>query len=57
VVVQRDGTLIPLSPIQIMGMNDGSRVQGDGFVRNHDGTVFRLREGRTIFIDGALVRR
>jgi len=52
VVVQKSGTLIPLMPSQIMGMNDGSRVQGDGTIKNHDGTTTQLREGQTVLIDG-----
>lgn len=57
VVVQKEGTLIPLSPIQIMGMNDGTRVRGDGFIQKHDGSTVQLREGQTILIEGADVRR
>jgi len=57
VVVQKDGSLIPLAGVQIMGMNDGTRVHGDGFIQKSDGASFHLREGQTILIDGALVRR
>lgn len=53
VVVQKDGTLIPLQPNQIMGMSDGTRVQGDGTIQKHDGTTFDLNEGETILLDGA----
>ena len=53
VVVQKSGTLISLTPSQIIGMNDGTRVQGDGTIRSRDGTVTQLREGQTVFIDGA----
>lgn len=57
VVVQKEGSLIRLSSIQIMGMNDGTRVQGDGYVQRMDGTKTKLREGQTILIQGAIVRR
>jgi hypothetical protein len=57
VVVQRDGTLISLKPVQIMGMNDGTRVYGDGRIEKQNGTTAQLREGQTILLDGALVRR
>jgi hypothetical protein len=57
VVVQKEGSLIRLSSIQIMGMNDGTRVQGDGYVQRMDGTKTKLREGQTILIEGAAVRR
>lgn len=53
VVVQKNGTLIPLSPVQIMGMDDGTRVRGDGTIWKHDGTTFQLKEGQTILVAGA----
>jgi len=52
VVVQKSGKLISLKPTEIMGMNDGTRVQWDGTVIKPDGTTTQLREGQTIFIDG-----
>jgi hypothetical protein len=57
VVVQRDGTLIPLGAVRIMGMNDGTQVRGDGFIKKPDGSTFQLREGQTILIDGAVYGR
>lgn len=57
VVVQKDGKLITLAPIQIMGMQDGTRVHGDGALEKRDGTTTRLHEGQTILIDGALIER
>jgi len=56
VVVQKDGTLISLLPTQIMGMSDGTRVQGDGSIKQRDGTVTQLRDGQTILIEGAATR-
>ena len=53
VVVQKSGTLISLTPSQIMGMNDGTRVRGDGSIMNRDGTITQLREGQTVLIEGA----
>jgi len=53
VVVQKSGTLITLAPTQIMGMNDGRRVQGDGTIKNRDGTTTQLQEGQTVLLDGA----
>jgi len=52
VMVQKDGRLITLSRIQTMGMNDGSRVQGDGFIKKKDGATIKLQEGQTFFIAG-----
>ena len=57
VVVQRDGMLMPLATVQIMGMNDGTRVHGDGLIEKREGASFHLREGQTILIDGALIKR
>jgi len=52
VVVQKSGKLISLKPSQIMGMNDGTRVQGDGTLWSRDGTMTRLVEGQTVLVDG-----
>jgi hypothetical protein len=56
VVVQKQGSLISLSAIQIMGMNDGTRVYGDGSIQQNGGAKTRLREGQTILVDGVIVR-
>jgi hypothetical protein len=53
VVVLRDGSLIPLTAVQVMGMNDGTRVFGSGSVQKHDGTMIQLSEGQTVLIDAA----
>ncbi len=53
VVVQKQGTLIPLSPAQIMGMSDGTRVFGTGRIQKMDGTIIELHEGQTVFLEGA----
>jgi hypothetical protein len=55
VVVQKEGKLITLLPVQIMGMNDGTRVRGDGLIQKHDGTTTQLGEGQTILVEGAIV--
>jgi hypothetical protein len=57
VVVQKEGSLIPLSPKQIITMNDGTRVEGDGFIVQRDGTRTKLSEGKTILVEGAMVDR
>jgi hypothetical protein len=57
VVLQKDGSLIPLQPVQIMGMNDGTRVRGDGTIEKFNGPTIKLREGQTILIDGPLIKR
>jgi hypothetical protein len=57
VVVQKDGKLIALHPVSIMGMNDGTKVYGTGFIQLPDGTMFPLQEGQTVFIEGRAARR
>ncbi len=57
VVVQKDGSLITLAPVQILGMNDGTRVSGSGSIQRRDGSPTQLREGETILVDGVIVRR
>lgn len=53
VVVYKSGALIPLpSPNVIMGMYDGTRVRGDGFVTFPDGTTSQLTDGQTITVEG-----
>ncbi len=52
VMMQKDGSLIPLNPISTMGMNDGTQVKGDGTIQKHDGSTFKLAEGQTILIEG-----
>jgi hypothetical protein len=57
VAVQKDGSLIRLAPVQIMGMNDGTRVRGNGLIQKPDGTTIQLRAGQTILVEGARIRR
>ena len=52
VVVQRGGSLINLNPGQIMGMNDGGRVYGNGQVERRGGAPTQMREGQTVLFDG-----
>jgi hypothetical protein len=53
VVVQKNGSLIPLQSVQVMGMDDGSRIYGSGLIEKRDGQQIKLREGQTILLDGA----
>jgi hypothetical protein len=55
VVVQKQGSLIPLTPVQVMGMNDGTRVYGDGSIEQNGGARTKLRDGETILVDGVIV--
>src|SRR6266705_4143104 len=45
VVMQRDGSRIPLKTAQKMGMNDGTWVSWDGTVQPPTGPAYKLREG------------
>lgn len=56
VVVQKDGMMISLNPVNIMGMNDSTKVYGTGFIQSPDGTMFPLEEGQTVFIEGRASR-
>jgi hypothetical protein len=57
VVVLKDGTMITLQPVQIMGMSDGTRVSGTGLVEKRDGTNIQLREGQIILVEGITISR
>ncbi len=53
VVVQKDGTLFTLLPVQSMGLNDGSSVRGNGILQHRDGTTVQLKEGKVVLVEGA----
>jgi hypothetical protein len=57
VFVQKDATLVSLQRVEIMGMNEGTSVHGDGRIRSRDGTIVQLKEGQTILIEGVATRR
>ncbi len=53
VIVQRGGKLIALKPGQIMGMNEGSKVYGNGQVQPQNGPATKMDEGQTLLFNGA----
>jgi hypothetical protein len=57
VVMQRDGSRIPLQPAQRMGMNDGTWVSWDGTIQPPTGPSYKLREGQTVLITGQNIKR
>ena len=57
VVMQRDGSRIPLQTAQRMGMNDGTWVSWDGTIQPPNGAPYKLREGQTVFIVGQNIKR
>jgi len=52
VVLQRDGTLFALQPIQVTEMSDGTRVTGTGLVTYRDGRKVQLTEGQILIVNG-----
>ncbi len=52
VVLQRDGSLMTLLPIQVTEMSDGTRVTGTGLVTYRDGRKVQLTEGQIITVAG-----
>lgn len=52
VVLQRDGSLMTLLPIQVTEMSDGTRVTGTGMVTHRDGRKVQLTEGQIITVNG-----
>jgi hypothetical protein len=52
VVLQRDGALITLQPVQITEMSDGTRVTGAGLVTYRDGRRVQLAEGQILIVSG-----
>lgn len=56
-VVQKDATLFPLRTSEIMGMNDGTAVYGDGTIKRRDGTTVQVREDQTVLLEGVATPR
>jgi hypothetical protein len=57
VVMQRDGSRIPLKMAQKMGMNDGTWVSSDGTIQPPTGPAYKLREGQTVLLVGQNIKR
>jgi hypothetical protein len=52
VVVSKSGTLFTLQANQIMGLDDGRRVRGDGTILERDGSSTKLEDGQTMVVEG-----
>jgi len=52
VVVSKSGTLFTLQANQIMGLDDGRRVRGDGTILERDGSSTKLEDGQTLVVEG-----
>jgi D-lyxose ketol-isomerase len=57
VVVQKDGSLLKISPNQSIVMNDGTKVLGSGTVLFADGKAVRLTEGEIVTLQGVALHR
>ncbi|HKQ36710.1 MAG TPA: DUF6799 domain-containing protein [Verrucomicrobiae bacterium] len=55
VTVQKDGALFPVTTS--ITMNDGSKVLANGTVISFDGKTRQLKDGETITLPGAVLRR
>jgi hypothetical protein len=55
VVVQKDGALIPVTTS--ITMNDGTKVMANGTMISFDGKTAQLKEGQTVTLPGAVVKR
>jgi hypothetical protein len=55
VVIHKDGAQYNLASGQIMVMNDGTRVQGNGTVTYRDGKMKNLKDGESLIVDGAVL--
>ena len=56
VVVQRGGSMIGLQPVQIMDMDDATRIYGDGRIEPRGGPTTKMREGQSVLFDGMPAR-
>jgi hypothetical protein len=56
VIVQKDGSSIPVGANSSITMNDGTRVYGDGRLVKMDGTTSRVAEGQIILVEGVVQR-
>jgi hypothetical protein len=52
VVVQKDGSLLTLSPNQSIMMNDGTKAYGNGTVVLKDGSTVTLNDGQILTVEG-----
>jgi RNase P/RNase MRP subunit p29 len=52
-VLQKDGSIIPLPVVSSMGMSEGTRVTGSGLITTTTGEQFALSDGQRLTVDGA----
>lgn len=56
VMVQKNGSMLPVAPTRSMMMNDGTKVLGDGTVISFNGDRTALNEGEILLVQGVYVR-
>lgn len=56
VYVQKDGSQLTIPPSRFIGMNEGTKVFGEGYIIRSNGTRQQLVEGELILVDGVIVR-
>ena len=54
-VLQKDGSIVPLPVVSTMGMSDGTRVAGNGLITLSNGEQFMLSEGQRLTVEGAVM--
>ena len=56
-VLQKDGSIIPLPVRSTIGMSDGTTVTGNGLITRPTGQQFMLDQGQRLTLDGAAMSR
>ena len=57
VMVQKDGTMLVVSPARSIMMNDGTKVLGDGTVIDFNGRQTKLSKGQILVVEGVVRKR
>jgi hypothetical protein len=52
-VLQKDGSIIPLPPVSLIGMSEGTRVTGTGIIIKPNGEQITLADGQRLTLEGA----
>jgi len=56
-VLQKDGSIIPLPVRSTIGMSDGTTVTGNGLITRPTGEQFMLDQGQRLTLDGAAMSK
>jgi hypothetical protein len=55
-VLEKDGSIVPLPFVSTMGMSDGTQVKRSGVIIQPSGEQITLREGQRFILPGAAMR-